>query len=278
MNLEYAMKGETLVHVSSVERGLMCGCTCPGCGASLIARKGQIKAHHFAHKNAECEYGTETMLHIMAKSILEQEKKILLPKVEIRFELFAASITSEPRLVPITDVTLEKRLGDFVPDLLVQISGKFVIIEILVTHKVDDLKLNKIKDSQISAIEIDLSKFDRSITLEELRDILINRVDNKSWIFNGVSEYYMRKWLALCEYKKTVYRGYALHVDMCPIRARIYKGKPYANVMDDCSSCEFCLGLIQQNPDKDTKTLLCCGATKIKTYDDLRKYLREHDA
>ena len=32
-------------------------------------------------------------------------------------------------------------------------------------------------------------------------------------------------------------RGLALHVDFCPIRARIWRGKPYANVIHNCSSC-----------------------------------------
>jgi len=29
------------------------------------------------------------------------------------------------------------------------------------------------------------------------------------------------------------------HVDYCPLSVRNYKGKPYANFIDDCSSCSY---------------------------------------
>ena len=39
-----------------------------------------------------------------------------------------------------------------------------MFIEIFVTHKIDEEKLNKIKSAGISTIEIDLSKMDREMT------------------------------------------------------------------------------------------------------------------
>ena len=38
-----------LVNIKQVERGLACQCTCFECGEAVIARKGEIKEHHFAH-------------------------------------------------------------------------------------------------------------------------------------------------------------------------------------------------------------------------------------
>ena len=62
-NLIYAVKDGKVIHISAVESGLSCGCTCPACGESLVAKKGQKMMHHFAHKSgSDCEYGYETSL------------------------------------------------------------------------------------------------------------------------------------------------------------------------------------------------------------------------
>ena len=43
----------------------------------------------------------------------------------------------------------------------------------------------------------------------------------------------------------------ALHVDDCPIPAREWEGKPYANVLDDCVSCPFCAGIVEDDDAPD---------------------------
>lgn len=42
-------ENKKLVDIKDVERGLACQCTCFECGETVIARKGEIKEHHFAH-------------------------------------------------------------------------------------------------------------------------------------------------------------------------------------------------------------------------------------
>jgi hypothetical protein len=44
---------EVLIHIEVVPRGKT-ALGCPYCGGSLRARKGRIKAHHFAHTEATC--------------------------------------------------------------------------------------------------------------------------------------------------------------------------------------------------------------------------------
>lgn len=41
-----------LTHISTVERGLACNCTCPACDLPLSAKLGQIRRPHFAHADA----------------------------------------------------------------------------------------------------------------------------------------------------------------------------------------------------------------------------------
>ena len=73
-------------HISEVERGLKCRCTCPMCRSDLVAKKGKVQEHHFAHaKGAECAHAVKTALHLAAKDILAKRREIVLPSVEIEF-------------------------------------------------------------------------------------------------------------------------------------------------------------------------------------------------
>lgn len=82
LKLPFGHKNGSIVHVSKVERGLACGCTCPGCGHSLVARKGNKVTPHFAHyKGQECENALESAMHLASKEVLMREEKIVLPQL-----------------------------------------------------------------------------------------------------------------------------------------------------------------------------------------------------
>ena len=61
-----------LLHIDQAERGLACNCTCFECGESVLARKGEIIEHHFAHANNKdsCVINPESLLHKYAKDII----------------------------------------------------------------------------------------------------------------------------------------------------------------------------------------------------------------
>ena len=74
--LKYAFtsNGE-IIHISQAESGMSGDYLCPKCGSILIAKKGDIRSHHFAHYNFEqCTGAQESALHFMAKDILKQHK------------------------------------------------------------------------------------------------------------------------------------------------------------------------------------------------------------
>lgn len=71
VKLLYGLKNEELITIDEVDRGLSCGCICPACRKELIAKKGNIKTHHFAHYNSpDCFGGIETVLHQLCKEII----------------------------------------------------------------------------------------------------------------------------------------------------------------------------------------------------------------
>lgn len=46
------LKDGRMVTVDEVEQGLACGCSCIECGGRLVARRGEVRAPHFAHHTA----------------------------------------------------------------------------------------------------------------------------------------------------------------------------------------------------------------------------------
>lgn len=263
--LIYALKDGNIVSIDEVQSGKDCGCVCPACGDELIARKGQKRMHHFAHRsNEDCEYGYESSLHLAAKDILSRSKKMVIPPVYVEFPQSGKpkELISMEREISIDDVELEKRFDDIIPDIVVYSGDKYFFIEIYVTHPIDDEKLKKLKEKNISTIEIDLSKVKRDISVEELSDILLKASDRKSWKYNAVSEKWYQRFEKASDKMPLTQRGLALHVDGCPIGIRNWKGKNYANFVDDCTGCEYCISYAHEG------YILCSGRERIATKKD----------
>ena len=154
------------VYIDDVPNGKSCNCTCAECGGQLVAKNnGKIKVHHFAHENGndtiKC---SETSLHLLAKKIIVEEKRIPIPRngrLEFR---------------EMDSIEQEVNLGNIIPDLYATCENRPYIVEILVTHEVDEEKLQKVRQHKISSVEIDLSK----TTFESKADV-------KAAIFNSVN-------------------------------------------------------------------------------------------
>ena len=167
--------------VDDVPTGKGCNCVCPGCNEKLIAKNdGKVRQHHFSHiSNKECITGYQTVIHLLAKDIIEELK--IFPMALHGKYLSACEVYKE--------VNLEKY--GFIPDVFgftpitdgPNIIGKIpIVIEIFVTHKVDEEKKNKIVKAGMLAIEIDLSHVESSIK-EELTNEIYNP---KNWnLING---------------------------------------------------------------------------------------------
>lgn len=263
--LIYALKDGNIVSIDEVQSGKDCGCVCPACGGELIAHKGQKRMHHFKHRSSEdCEYGYESSLHLAAKDILSRSEKMVIPPIYVEFPQSGKpkELISMEREISIDNVELEKRFDDIIPDIVVYSGDKYFFIEIYVTHPIDDEKLKKLKEKNISTIEIDLSKIKRDISVEELSDILLKASDRKSWKYNAVSEKWYQRFVKASDKMPLTQRGLALHVDGCPIGIRNWKGKNYANFVDDCTGCEYCISYAHEG------YILCSGRERIATKKD----------
>lgn len=232
-----------LVHVSAVESGIACGCICPGCEERLIAKKGNVRQHYFAHESgADCAHGLETALHLAAKEALERRRTIFLPTAYL---ILDGSRLSSPILpagyYELASVTLEQRMQSVVPDVIAILANQPLIIEIRVTHAVDEEKLRRLKSLGISAIEIDLSSEARALDLEGIDNRVIDSSNNKTWLHNASAEAERARLLAGARSMPIVSRGSSSHVDDCQLRARTFRGQPYANVDENCRRCRHAL-------------------------------------
>lgn len=267
MELTFGLHNNQLVHVSQVERGLKCGCICPACNHLLVARKGKKKQHHFAHhKGSECNL--ETAIHYAAKQIIKDAGEIYIPDTNVVFDSYRKAIPiSEGEVMCLEDLKDEAYLGNITPDIIGYYKGKPLLIEIYVTHESDNEKINKLKSRKLSAIEIDLSCIDYNTDIETLKQFVLYNKKNRKWLNNHKANVLRTKFLATCDVIKPTLRSMAIHADDCPMAVRVWKGKPYANVIDDCLGCEYCFDLGQ-----NMNTIFCAGRKKITTMEKLLHY------
>lgn len=176
--LVYGMLNGRLTHISSVESGLRCECHCPHCEAPLVAKKGEINAHHFAHlSDAICDGAPETALHLFAKSLLAEEKKLIVPHHKLG-----------STLLTLDEVFVEPDLIHYRPDLQAHMDGELIDIEIKVTHGIEESKRDYVLKSGITMLEIDLSKVDRDLNPVELREAILFSAP-RNWVAGMNNKY-----------------------------------------------------------------------------------------
>lgn len=177
-----------LIHVNDVVKGKDCLCTCPECGAQLIAKKGEKNQHHFAHVNgADCTGARMTALHRLAQQIIKDQKSVRLPRYE---GMYAPAI--ESKVITFDDVILEKTIqSEYInrrPDCVGIKCDKYdhiheIWIEIKVTHGIDPSKMQDVIANDITCIEIDLSDLlETNYTQDDIFELVITKPDKIRWI------------------------------------------------------------------------------------------------
>lgn len=180
--LSYGLKEGKLVSINDVEQGLNCECHCPYCEKKLVAKKGDIRKHHFAHYDGDdCHLGQETAIHLLAKDLIAKNKKLMLPasyvKVmanDIAGYTHESSCFEPGTITQLENIEVEVPLKGYQPDLIaVTEDGEAIDIEILVTHAVEEEKAQKQFRCNRLMVEIDLSRLCRSSSIEEIEQAVI---------------------------------------------------------------------------------------------------------
>lgn len=159
------------VYIDNAINGKACNSVCIGCGCPVIAKNRGKVAHHYSHDpnyyNPDlCKWSPETELHLMAKMVIAQNKALRIP---------IGTIEPTYRDLNFETVTLEKRIGNRIPDIIAYSNGEKILIEIAVTHPCEPDKIIEMKRSYANCLEIDLSGYqfeERALNLETVSDYI----------------------------------------------------------------------------------------------------------
>src|SRR3569832_538182 len=151
-----------LLHFGVVSSGLACICVCFGCGRRMVAKKGDVQAHHFAHNAQQdgrsCASAGETALHKFAKLILDERLEITLP-AQVVEEQKDREVVVRAAKRTFDRAILETKDGQIVPDVVLLLRDRRLIVEFKVTHPCDSIKIARIQALEVGAIEIELSQY-----------------------------------------------------------------------------------------------------------------------
>lgn len=213
-------------HIDDVDNGVKCKCFCPACGHPLVAKnEGEIRAHHYSHlSNVDCEHGYQSSIHLMAKIIFLEMKEFMFIK------------QGQAVYYKIDQVVLERKIGSIIPDILITCDGKQFMVEIYVTHALDDKKKQKIEAMNISTLEIDLSRFtSATLTREELQTELLKK-ENVSWLYDADEKLIQAKRIILLQYGWKMQVGIGESIP-CPLVAG-QKNQFHRYIpLDFCQTC-----------------------------------------
>lgn len=177
---------------ADVPSGLACGCTCVGCGATLVAKKGAKKRWHFAHHNVEIgESCAESAIHAAAKQVLLEHNWLRVPSMCVVVygqatsgqALEESTVLSEERVVRFERTCAEVWEDGIRPDVVGYRGERRFFVEMYFRHRVDDDKRRKIGKRKLPTIEVDLSDLDVSTGFDAISQRVLHETAYKSWLF-----------------------------------------------------------------------------------------------
>ncbi|WP_254200731.1 hypothetical protein [Lysobacter sp. MMG2] len=146
-----------------------------------------------------CQTGRETGIHLRAKQLIAERQELVIPAWigdfvdmpnppharddEGRLH-WGRQIDCPARLVGLRDIEVERSFGTYQPDVYAQDGLGELLIEIRVTHAVDDGKAARVRMQGRRMVEIDLSHLHRDTPhdLAAFEQVVLFDPANRSWI------------------------------------------------------------------------------------------------
>lgn len=169
--LQWARRGEDIVHISQVERGAACGCICDACGAPLVARQGPKNSHSFAHSKSDCHGNQESILHLKAKEIIAEARKLRLRG------------SNGDQEVVFDQVDVEQPVGPYRVDAVGTVRAKKCYIEIAVSHQCEREKIDYFKDNELALVEITIDPHQGFLSPDQYSEYVIS-LATREWLSN----------------------------------------------------------------------------------------------
>lgn len=144
---------------------------------------------------------SESVLHWLIKGILEKAQYLATPDYQETVTRYMPDHTMETRQIyleakmyQISNARLEHRLQGVIPDVTCTATHgqEFMelMIEVAVTHKVDQAKLVRIRSLGLACLEIDTQRLGEGgrTTVDVLRAMVLNNSRNKCWVYHPLIE------------------------------------------------------------------------------------------
>lgn len=155
----------------------------------------------------------ETLLHLLAKEILERERRLVVPELVVAesASLPNGKLLSRERLFPreeaaLARVELERSIGRVRPDVrALMLEARHwpagpLLVEVTVTNQISGERLDRIRALGLPAIEIDVSRMGGRATAEEFARLVVDEVAAKRWLHHSriqVEQALLREAIAL---------------------------------------------------------------------------------
>lgn len=229
-----------------MSRGLNCNCKCAACGGDFIARKGEIKKHHFAHKsNYECVYANEITVYLVTKRILDHSS-ILLPAISVSI----GSSTENVRQAwssEVEDVFYHCDTEQYPPLMVGQVDGRpiRIILQFGRYYTGEDYKQFKAEAirNNWDCLVICLPEITDEESLDY--DAILEAIEHgskKQWVHNRIQSEWDYRIRRAAVTPPQVQGGKRYE---CPIHAHWSSGQPIAD-LNDCWHCRFNQGISPQ--------------------------------
>lgn len=198
-----------LVDVGSVAKGKACGCICPSCQTPLIARQGNEKEWHFAHRShdvhnetrKECDYSLPVSIRMMIRQLSEDGIKFRTPKYEIVLhgsvsdyglkKTFRKVITEE-KTVHLNNVQIGVNFSGVMVDVVGLVNDVPLVLFVTYKDRRYPINLEHPDLPRCGVVRIEVEDISRKFVQEKrgqyikvLEKYLENDVDGKHWIYHG---------------------------------------------------------------------------------------------
>lgn len=203
-----ATASEELVDVGSVERGNACGCICPSCKTPLVARHGNKKEWHFAHRSQkvhnetrkECEFSFAVSVRLMIRQLSRDGLKFKTPSLKSPLLVFSehthksadfSYLVAKERTLILEEVKVGAQFCGVTVDVLGLVKNfPFVVF---VTYKERSLPSELKKPSMIKCGVVELNvnavrslfkQEEKGQYKEALRRYIEEITDGKTWAYH----------------------------------------------------------------------------------------------
>ncbi len=183
-----------LVSPDEVERGRACNCACPGCKVEVLAKQGTEREWHFAHaKGEKCAEGYEVSIHELAKQMLRQRKELLLPLLIAKTSgvdayghlLEEREPVLKGQLVKLDECKTGVNLDGVNVDAIGILKGHEILIEVTVFHRLMPDKRERLVETRIPSIQINLEQFkSRQVTRDLLEKAIFEDENIRRWLYH----------------------------------------------------------------------------------------------